>query len=102
MTQANDLIERAEAETGQRIDDDGGDNMAIDCLIGAISRIAGDSLPCYGARDDLAVGSFIRHRNSLEYRREQRGKEMFAQMLVSGVSFDEIKRLSSDLGPTGK
>ena len=43
MSAASDLIERLEAETGQRIDDNDGDNLAMAGLLGVMSRLMGYS-----------------------------------------------------------
>ena len=64
MSAASDLIERMEAETGQRIDDNDGDNLAMAGLLGAMSRIMGQSPPTYRERDDVAAGVLIKHQMS--------------------------------------
>ena len=91
MSEASDLIERLEKETGQRIDSNDGDNMAMAGLLGAMSRLMGQSPPSYRERDDVAAGMVIRHRMSPEYQREQEAKQMMASLLSSGVSPDELK-----------
>lgn len=90
MSASNDLIERLEAETGQRIDDNNGDNNAMAGLFGAISRIMGQSPPSFTERDDVVAGLFIRHQMSSEGRREKERKGMVAAMLASGMSLDDI------------
>ena len=91
MSEASDLIERLEHETGQRIDDDDGDNNAMAGLIGAMSRLSGKSPRSYRERDDVAAGILIKHEMSVEGQRERESKDMMAQMLSSGLSPDEIK-----------
>jgi hypothetical protein len=93
MSVASDLIERLEKETGQRIDSNGGDNNAIAGLLGAISRIMGQSPPSYQERDDVAAGLLIRHQMSPEYAQEQKEKEILADLLTSGLSPDDVKNL---------
>lgn len=55
MSEANDLIERLERETGQRIDDD--DSLAMAGLFGAIARLIGQS--SHQERDDIVAGTLI-------------------------------------------
>jgi hypothetical protein len=91
MTEANDLIERLERETGQCIDDNDGDNLVMAGLFGAISRIMGCSPQSYRERDDVAAGVVIKHQMSPEYKREQAANQMIAEMLISGMSPDDVK-----------
>ena len=91
MSAANDLIERLEAETGKRIDDNDGDNMAMAGLFGAVSRLMGQSPPSYQERDDVAAGVLIRHQMTPEYRREQEANQVMASLLASGMSPDDVK-----------
>lgn len=93
MSEANDLIERMERETGQRIDSNDSDNNAMAGLLGAMSRIMGKSPSNYTERDDVAVGILIKHQMSPEYKREQEANKMLAEMLTSGMSPDEAKGL---------
>ncbi len=71
MSKASDLIERMEKETGQRIDDNDGDNNAVAGLSGAIAREMGKT-----PKDDVAVGILI-----------------LAEMLLAGISPDDTKKL---------
>ena len=73
MSAANDLIERLEKETGQRIDDNDGDNLAMAGLFGATSRLLGQSPPSYRERDDVVAGLLIRHRMTPAYREKEKG-----------------------------
>ena len=91
MSAANDLIERLERETGQRIDDSGSAAMAG--LFGAMSRMLGQSPASYTARDDVVAGTVIQHQMTPEYKREQQGREMLAQLLIGGISPDDTKEL---------
>lgn len=91
MSEASDLIERMERETGQRIDANGGDNMAMNGLLGAISRLMGQSPSSYREADDVVAGSLIRHQMSNEYAREQENRKMMANMLAGGMSPDDLK-----------
>jgi hypothetical protein len=94
MNEASDLIERFEKETGQRIDDNDGDNMAVAGLLGAMARLMGQTPPSYRERDDVAVGVLIRHQMSPEGKLEKAQKELLADMLASGLSPYEIKGLT--------
>jgi len=93
MSEANDLIERLERETGQRIDANDGDNMAMAGLFGALSRMLGQSPDSYTESDDVAAGVLIRHQMSPEYQREQESKRMMAEMLRNGLSPDDVGTL---------
>lgn len=92
MSAVDDLIERVEAETGQCIDNNDGDNMAIIALMGAMSRILGLSPPGYTERDDVTAGVLIQQQMALtsENQREQESKEIIAA-LIGGISPDDIK-----------
>jgi hypothetical protein len=93
MSKASDLIERLEAETGQRIDDNDGDNLAIAGLLGAMSRLLGQSPATYRERDDVVAGLLIKHQISPEYQREEEDKKIITSLLASGISPDDIKNL---------
>ena len=93
MSKANDLIERMEAETGQRIDDNDGDNNAMAGLLGAMARMMGKTPSSYREEDDVAAGLLIRHQMSPEYARKKEGDRMLAEMLRSGMSPDSIADL---------
>jgi hypothetical protein len=82
-----------ERETGQRIDSNNGDNLAVAGLLGAISRLSGQSPVSYTERDDVAAGVLIKHQMSLEGQREKENNEMLAVMLTSGMSPDDLKSL---------
>ncbi len=88
-----DLIERLEAETGQRIDSNDGDNLAMAGLLGAMSRLMGKSPSSYRERDDVAAGVLIKHRMTDEYKQQQERDKAISEMLMSGLSPDDIKRL---------
>jgi hypothetical protein len=89
MSAASDLIERLEKETGQRIDDNNGDNLAMAGLLGAISREMGYSPPTYQERDDVKAGLLIKHQASPEYAAEQKTKEMTALLLGAGIPLED-------------
>jgi len=91
MSEASGLIERLEAETGQRIDDNDGDNMAMAGLFGAVSRLMRQSPPSYRERDDVAAGLLIRHQMTPQYQNEQEANDLIASLLASGISPDDIK-----------
>lgn len=93
MSAASDLIERMEKETGQRIYDDNGDNLAVAGLLGAMSRLLGQSPANYTEKDDVAAGVLIKHQMSHEGQREKENKEMITAMLTSGLSPDDLKSL---------
>jgi len=92
MSKANDLIERLEKETGQRIDEPG--SMAMLGLLGAMSRIMGKSPASYTEKDDVAAGTVIAYRMSPEYKRKKQTDEMIASMLANGMSPDDIAKLT--------
>jgi len=92
-TNANDLIERLEKETGQRIDSKDGDNLAMAGLIGAISRLMGKSPPSYREMDDVVAGLYLRHQMSEAGNRERAQNEMLADLLRAGMNPDDIAAL---------
>lgn len=85
MSEANDLIDRLERETGRRIDDNDGDNLAMAGLFGAISRLMGKSPPSYTERDDVAAGVVIRHQMSPEGQQEQENRAALAALALLGM-----------------
>ena len=85
----DNLIERMEQETGQRWDSNGGDNAALDGIFGACARALGKS--GHDERDDVAAGVLIRHQTTPEYKKEQRANELMTDLLMSGVSPDDLK-----------
>jgi hypothetical protein len=89
MSTASDLIERMEHETGQRIDADDPNNMAMAGLFGALSRMMGKL--SHDERDDVAAGLLIVHQTTPEYRNEQESRQMIASLLSSGISPDTIR-----------
>lgn len=91
-----------EKETGQRVDANDGDNMAMAGLIGAIAREMGITPKGYTEKDDVAAGVLLKHRSSREYQQELQGREMIANLLLSGVSPDALKGISDALGENGK
>ena len=87
MSAASELIEQMEADTGQRIDDNDGDNLAITGLLGAMSRMMGKSPDTYTEQDDVAAGLLIQNpKPELD--------EMIANLLLSGMSPDDIKSIT--------
>ena len=93
MSAASKLIERMERETGQRIDASDGNNLAIAGMLGAMSRMLGQSPASYTPRDDVAAGALIQHQLSPAGQRESESKKMLTAMLVSGMSPDTLKDL---------
>ncbi len=93
MSAASELIERMEAETGQRIDSNDGDNNAMAGLLGAFSRMMGQSPHSYRERDDVAAGLLLRHQMSPEGQRQRESDAMLAAMLRSGLSPDDAAEL---------
>ena len=91
MSTANDLIERMERETGQRIDEDS--SFAMAGLFGAVARLMGQS--SHQERDDVAAGVLIQHQMSPECQREQNNRDFLASLLQAGLSPDEIRSLTS-------
>jgi len=88
-TAANDLIERMERETGQRVDADSSLMMAG--LFGAIARLMGKS--SHQERDNIAAGVLIRHQLSLEGQREMERAEWLADILTGGFPPDALYHL---------
>jgi len=91
MSEANDLIERLERATGQRIDANDGNNLALAGLFGAISRIMGKLPATYTERDDVAAGVLIHHQMTPEYKRKQESKAI----LIGLLSPDDLGYLPS-------
>ena len=87
---ANDLIERLEEETGQRIDDNDGDNMAMSGLFGATSRLLGQSPPTYRERNDVVAGMVIRYRMTPAYLMDLERDKIAARLLALGFSPDYL------------
>lgn len=85
----NDLIERAERETGRRIDSNGFDNDAMSVVMGALARALGKS--SHDERDDFVAGTLIKHQMSPEGKAQQKNDEMLRQLLLSGLSPDDIE-----------
>lgn len=94
MSEASELIERMERETGQRIDENDGDNLALAGLFGAIARITGKS--SHDARDDVPAGVVAKHQISPAGQREKKSDGILAMMLLSGLSPDEIRHLTGN------
>ena len=90
MSEASDLIERMERETGQRIDANDGDNLAMAGLFGAIARLMGKTPPAYTERDDVGVGVLIQHQATEAAQRERERDELLVAMLQAGFSPDEV------------
>lgn len=93
MSAANDLVERLEKETGQRLDAGDGENLVMAGLFGAMSRMLGQSPASYREQDDVVAGVVIRHRMSQEYKQEQAAREVLASALVAGMSPGDAKDL---------
>lgn len=93
MSDANELIERLERETGQRIDANNGDNLAMAGLFGAMSRLLGYSPASYREQDDVAAGLVIKHQMSPAYQRQQAADATLAHLLTAGMSPDDIKEI---------
>ncbi|HSG61624.1 MAG TPA: hypothetical protein VLA24_09345 [Pseudomonadales bacterium] len=93
MSAASELIERLERETGHVIAANDGDNMAMAGVIGAMSRMLGQSPTSYTERDDVAAGLLIGHQMSPAGQRERESKEMLANLIIGGMSPDTIKDL---------
>jgi hypothetical protein len=91
MGKADELIERAERETGQRIDKDGYDNNAMSLIFGALAREMGKT--AHGEEEDFAAGSMIRHKTIDAWKIEEKRNKLIADMLTSGVSPDSIGEL---------
>lgn len=86
MSEANDLTERLEKETGQRVDD--GDSLALAGLFGAMSRLLGQSPVSYRERDDVVARLFIEHQMSPEGQQERETRDVLASMLTAGFPPD--------------
>ena len=90
MSKASDLIQRLEDETGHRVDENGFDNPTMAGLFGALMRQMGKTPSSYTERDDVAVGLLVRHQMTSEYQREQQSKRMMAELLMAGISPDDV------------
>lgn len=95
MSTASDLIERLEQECGCRYDVNDGNNPAMSGLFGAISRMLGQH--AFSPRDDVAVGILIRHRMTPAYAAQQQSRAMLADLLVQGVSPDDLAGIAKAL-----
>lgn len=93
MSAASDLIERAERETGCRVDADDGNNAAITFLVGALTRELGLAPHC-GPHDDFVVGVVSQHRMSADYAAQQTVRAMLGNLLALGISPDVLRALS--------
>jgi hypothetical protein len=91
MSDASELIEQMEKETGQRIDDNEGENLAMAGLIGVLARALGKSP--HRPKDDIAAGVMISYQMTPAYRAKKEADELMASLLASGISPDEIKNL---------
>lgn len=91
MSAASDLIERMERETGQRVDADDPNNMAMAGLFGALTRMMGYS--SHDERDDVVAGLLIVHQMTPEYRNEQESRKLIASLLAGGLSPDDIRAM---------
>ena len=91
MSAARELIERMEREAGCRVDANGGDNMAMAGLFGALARALGQS--AHAERDDVVAGVLIKHKMTPEYEQQKRGDAIMAEMLVGGMSPDDLGAL---------
>lgn len=93
MSKASDLIERMEQECGCRWDDNGGDNMAMAGIFGALARAMGKTQ--HAERDDVAAGVVLRHQMTPEYKAQERSNAIMAEMMIAGVSPDTLGDLFS-------
>lgn len=85
---AEDLIARAERESGKRYDDP--DNPAgLAIIFGALTREMG--LSKHDAKDDCAAGVIVQHQMTPEYEAEKRRDESLLMMLGMGFSPDQIR-----------
>jgi hypothetical protein len=89
MLEPNDLIERAERETGCRVDDPN-NNMAMAILFGALSRELGQNH--FQEKDDLAAGIFILDEIENGDKREKE-KELLVMAMKAGWSHGLLKDL---------
>lgn len=85
MSAASDLIERMEKETGQRIDANDGDNMAMAGIVGALSRLMGKSPASYRERDDVAAGVLILEQAKPEYQQRKAAEEAMLALFIAGL-----------------
>ena len=90
---ADELIARMEQETGQRIDANDGNNLAMAGLFGAMERMMGKTPPSYTERDDVAAGVLLRHKMSPAGRQEEESNRLMAEMLAVGMSPDTLGSL---------
>lgn len=85
---AADLIERAERETGQRVEASD-PNAAMAILVGAIARMTcKHEINGAGPRDDFAIGTLAQFEMSPQGKRKRESEQMMATMLLGGVPPD--------------
>ena len=78
-TAANNLIERLELETEQRIDDP--DSTAMLGLLGAMSRKLGESPATYTESEDVAAGIMIAEQMRPGYKEEQAARAAYCLLM---------------------
>lgn len=86
MNKATELILEMEEKAGQRVDENGFDNLAMAGLFGAIGRAMGINkhLP----KDDVAAGVVLRHQASPEFEHVKKMDEMLASAISAGIPPD--------------
>lgn len=90
MSKASELIDRMEQETGQRIDDNGGDNSAMLGLLGAVAREM--DISKHASRDDVAAGVLLANPES---ELQRIGKRLYTSILAGGVSPEDLQSLTT-------
>jgi hypothetical protein len=82
-------IEEWEKETGQRWDSNDGDNATMAGLFGMLARELGQSK--HSSKDDVVAGYMIRYMMTPEYKKEQEAKEIMCEMLLAGLSPEDVR-----------
>lgn len=82
---ANDLIDRLERETGCRIDDNEGNNAAMDGIMGTMSRLMGKSPSTYTEHDDVAAGMYLRMTSTEEYKQRKAADEAMISLFLASL-----------------
>lgn len=90
---AERLIEEVERRTGQRFEDNGGDNLVMTTLLGAVARTMGKPARVDYADNpdtDMVLGMYIKEMNTPAGQAKKAQSSLFSQLLVAGFSPDAI------------
>lgn len=86
------VIEAHEAYWDERYEDS---DSVMTGLFGAVAQaLQGTQYRGDLVSNDIAAGTLVRHQMSPEYQREQEARQMMADLLLAGLSPDDLKSLS--------